>query len=119
VERQIVLIWTATGGHLDRYPTQDARRFVDGFTGFLDSRHPEVLASIRETGELPEGTEATMKEPEAFEASFVSSGVGAGSESAMRSTTPPHEVKPDVGWDRMSSVDDDEGAEKRDTTPEA
>ena len=120
VERQIVLIWTATGGHLDQYPVRDARRFVEGFTGFLDSRHPEVLASIRDTGELPEAIEATMTEAlEAFEASFVSSSAAAGSELAIGSTTKPHEVTPDVGWARMSSVDDEEGAEESGTTPEA
>jgi len=113
VERQIVLIWTATGGHLDLHPVEDARRFVEGFIGFLDSRHPEVLKAIRDTGDLSEETEGTMNEAlEAFEASFLPSGAPAGSDPSLRSTTPRDEVKPDVGWDRMSSVGDgeDDGA---------
>nr|MBA3739142.1 hypothetical protein [Actinomycetota bacterium] len=32
----------------------------------------------------------------------------AGSEAGRGAGTPPDEVKPDVGWDRMSSVDDDD-----------
>ncbi len=124
VERQIVLIWTATGGHLDPLPVEDARRFVEGFTEFLESRHPEFLTSVRDTGDMSEEAEATLNEAlEAFQSSFVPSGAAAGSESGIGSTTPPDEVKPDVGWDRMSSVDDDEGADKGadegDTAPEA
>ena len=116
VERQIVLIWTATGGHLDLHPVEDARRFVEGFIGFLDSRHPDVLTAIRDTGDLSEGVEVTMNEAlEAFEASFLPSGAPTGSDPSIRSTTPRDEVKPDVGWDRMSSVGDDEG----DGAPEA
>ena len=116
VERQIVLIWTATGGHLDLHPVEDSRRFVEGFIGFLDSRHPDVLTAIRDTGDLSEGVEVTMNEAlEAFEASFLPSGAPTGSDPSIRSTTPRDEVKPDVGWDRMSSVGDDEG----DGAPEA
>ncbi len=43
---------------------------------------------------------------------------GRGSEAALGETTPPDEVKPDVGWDRMSSVDDEEG-ESGDGAPTA
>jgi hypothetical protein len=32
---------------------------------------------------------------------------GPGSEAGLGEGTPPDEVKPDVGWDRMSSVDED------------
>jgi uncharacterized membrane protein len=36
--------------------------------------------------------------------------VSAGAEAGVGRTTPPDEVRPDVGWDRMSSVDGDEDA---------
>jgi hypothetical protein len=35
----------------------------------------------------------------------------AGAEAGKGETTPPDEVKEDVGWDRMSSVDEDPPAD--------
>jgi F-type H+-transporting ATPase subunit alpha len=109
VERQVVAIYTVTGGHLDAYPVEDAKRFVDGFAEFLETRHPDVLPAIRSSGDLSEETEAAIVSAlEGFKASFVATGEDAGSESGIGRTTPPDEVKPDVGWDRMSSVDEAE-----------
>jgi F-type H+/Na+-transporting ATPase subunit alpha len=108
VEREVVLIWTATGGHLDRYPVEDAKRFVEGFVDHLDAR-TDVLTSIRDTGELSDETEATLQESiAAFGETFQPADAAAGSEAGRGAGTPPDEVKPDVGWDRMSSVDEDE-----------
>jgi F-type H+-transporting ATPase subunit alpha len=113
VERQVVLIWTATGGHLDRYPVEDARRFVEGFLGHLDAR-TDVLRTIRETGDLSDETEATLKDAVAsFGETFQPGDAAAGSEAGRGAGTPPDEVRPDVGWDRMSSVDDEEDEDPR------
>ncbi|GIU96313.1 MAG: ATP synthase subunit alpha [Actinomycetota bacterium] len=109
VEQQVVQILVVTGGHADAYPVQDAKRFVEGFVAYLDARHPEVLTSIRETGDLSEQTEATIEQAlAAYRETFVPSGQPEGSEAAIGETTPPDEVRPDVGWDRMSSVDEEE-----------
>jgi F-type H+-transporting ATPase subunit alpha len=109
VERQVVAIYLVTGGHLDAYPVEDAKRFVDGFAEFLETRHPEILSTIRSSGDLSDETEAAVTSAlEDFKASFVATGEEAGSESGIGRTTPPDEVKPDVGWDRMSSVDEAE-----------
>ena len=108
VEREVVLVWTATGGFLDDYPVEDAKRFVDGFLDHLETR-TDVLGTIRDTGELSEETEATLKESvEAFSQTFRSSDAAEGSEAGRGEGTPPDEVRPDVGWDRMSSVDEEE-----------
>ena len=113
VEREVVMIWTATGGYLDPFPVEDARRFVEEFTAYLDSR-TDVLGAIKETGDMSDETEATLKESvEAFAQSFQTSEAAAGSEAGRGAGTPPDEVKPDIGWDRMSSVDDDEEEEER------
>jgi F-type H+-transporting ATPase subunit alpha len=110
VERQVVAIWTVTGGHLDRHPVEDAKRFVEEFLGSLEARHPEVLAAIRETGKLDDETLGTLNRAvEEFEATFVDTGEEPGSEAGIGLTTKKDEVRPDVGWDRMSSADDDEG----------
>ena len=38
VEREVVMIWTGTGGYLDPFPVEDAKRFVEDFTAYLESR---------------------------------------------------------------------------------
>jgi hypothetical protein len=48
-----------------------------------------------------------------FAQGFSATMTGPGSEAALGESTPPDEVKPDVGWDRMSSVDEDEVAGDR------
>ena len=108
VERQVVAIYAVTGGHLDPYPVEDAKRFVTSFNEYLETRHPEVLSTIRETGDMSDETETSLKAAlEAFAATFVPTGGEAGSESGIGAPTPPDEVQPDVGWDRMSSADDE------------
>jgi hypothetical protein len=103
-----VYIWVATGGHLDDYPTEDASRFVEEFAEYVETRVPEVLASIRDTGDLSDTAEAALREAsEAFKATFVASDTGAGSEAAAGLGSAADEVKKDIGWDRMSSDEGD------------
>ena len=107
----MLAIWTVTNGHLDPYPVEDARRFVDGFIEYVEARHAEVLAAIRDVGKLDDDTLATLGTAVAdYAQSFVATGAGEGSESGIGRTTPTDPVKPDVGWDRMSSADDDDEA---------
>ncbi len=108
VEREVVQVYAVTGGYMDDYPARDAKRFATGFCEFLDARHPEVSAGIRDAGEMSDEAEATLRAALVdFQASFRPSETGPGSGSALGETTPPDEVKPDVGWDRMSSVDEE------------
>ena len=108
VERQVLHIWAATGGHLDDYPVEDAKRFVEGFAEYVETRHPEAIRALDETGDLSDRTEGILKEAiETFEATFVPTGGGAGSESAAGEGSVPDEVKRDVGWERMSAVEDE------------
>jgi F-type H+-transporting ATPase subunit alpha len=108
VERQVVAIYVVTGGHLDDYPVEDAKRFVTSFNEYLETRHAEILSAIRETGDLSDENESLLKSAiEGFSGTFVPSSAGPASESGIGTPTPPDEVKPDVGWDRMSSADDD------------
>jgi F-type H+-transporting ATPase subunit alpha len=108
VERQVVAIYVVTGGYLDVYPVEDAKRFVTSFNDYLETRHPEIPTAIRETGDLSDENEDALKTAIAgFAETFVSSAAGAGSESGIGATSAPDEVKPDIGWDRMSSVDEE------------
>jgi F-type H+-transporting ATPase subunit alpha len=115
VEREVVQVYAVTGGYMDDYPVEDAKRFAIEFCEYLDARHPEIFSTIRSTGDLSEEHEATLKEAlGAFQESFQPTQAGPGSEAGLGAGTPPDEVKPDVGWDRMSSVDEDATAD--DTT---
>jgi F-type H+-transporting ATPase subunit alpha len=108
VERQVVAIYVVTGGYLDDYPVEDAKRFVTSFNDYLETRHAAIPGAIRESGDLSDETEAALKAAIGeFAATFVPTSVAAGSEAGIGATSPPDEVKPDIGWDRMSSVDDD------------
>jgi F-type H+-transporting ATPase subunit alpha len=110
VEREVVQIYAVTGGYMDGYPVQDAKRFAVEFCEYLDARHPDIFSTIRSTGDLSDEHEATLKETlGAFAEVFQPTHIGAGSEAALGEGTPPDEAKPDVdvGWERMSSVDDE------------
>jgi F-type H+-transporting ATPase subunit alpha len=118
VERQVVAIYAATGGYLDEHPVADAKRFVTGLNEFLDTRHADVLEAIRSTGDMSDETEAALKTAiDEYRETFVPSDAGEGSESGLGRTTPPDEVKPDVGWDRMSSAEDDEDEDEDEAAP--
>ena len=107
VEKQVVFIYTATGGFIDDYPVEDAKRFVVGLGEFLETRQPEILSAIRTSGELSAETEAALRSAiDSFASTFRPTQTGPGSSAAIGETTPPDEVKADVGWDRMSSVPD-------------
>jgi F-type H+-transporting ATPase subunit alpha len=107
VEREVVRIWVATGGHLDELPVSDAARFVEGFAEFLETRHVNVLESIRTSGDLSDETDAALRSAlDSFRETFVPTDEATGSEAGRGEGSPPDEAKPDVGWDRMSSVAD-------------
>ena len=85
VERQVVAIYVVTGGHLDDYPVEDAKRFVTTFNDYLETRNAEILSAIRDSGDLSEENEEALKSAiAAFAATFVSSAETAGSESGDR-----------------------------------
>jgi len=108
VEQQVIAIWVATGGYLDDYPVQDARRFVDEFGQYVETRASAVLAAIRDTGDLSDDTEAALKEAvDAFRATFVPSEAAGGAEAGAGEGSVPDALKEDVGWDRMSSEEEE------------
>lgn len=62
VEQQVASLYTAVRGHLDDIPVGDIRRFEKEFLAFLESNHPEILASIRDTKDLLADNEAALKD---------------------------------------------------------
>ena len=108
VEREVVQVYAVTGGFMDAYAPSDAKRFALEFCEYLDARHPEIFSAIRSTGDLSDEHETTLKDAlAAFGETFRPTEAAPGSEASLGQGTPPDEVKPDVGWDRMSSVDED------------
>ncbi len=52
VEKQIAIIYAAVNGHLDPIPTSAVQRYERELYAFLEAKHPEVLALIRDRKEL-------------------------------------------------------------------
>jgi F-type H+/Na+-transporting ATPase subunit alpha len=105
VERQVIAIWVGTGGYLDAYPVEDAKRFVDEFIEHVSAR-TEVLTAIRDTGLLSDESEAALKQAmEDFRQTFAPSEAEPGSEAAAGEGSPTDDVREDVGWDRLSSAE--------------
>jgi F-type H+-transporting ATPase subunit alpha len=62
VERQVIIIYVGTNGHLDEYPPAAVRAFEDQFLTFIDSKHADILKTVRETGKLEAETEKALKD---------------------------------------------------------
>jgi F-type H+/Na+-transporting ATPase subunit alpha len=60
VELQVISIFVGTQGYLDDLPVEDVRRFEAEVHDYFRTRHADLLASIRDTGQLPD--EAALKE---------------------------------------------------------
>ncbi|BCB05926.1 F0F1 ATP synthase subunit alpha [Bacillus sp. KH172YL63] len=72
VEKQVMIFYALTKGHLDDIPVTDIRRFEGEFLSWLDHNHTELLDHIRTTKGLPEdeGMVAAINE---FKKTFVKS----------------------------------------------
>jgi F-type H+-transporting ATPase subunit alpha len=62
VEKQVAIIYVGTNGHLDEYPTSAIRAFEDQFFAFMESKHADILKTVRETGKLEADTEKALKD---------------------------------------------------------
>ncbi|KIL43973.1 F0F1 ATP synthase subunit alpha [Jeotgalibacillus alimentarius] len=57
VEKQVMILYSLTKGHLDDIPVEDIRRFENEFLSWMDQNHKELLDHIRTTQGLPEDSE--------------------------------------------------------------
>ncbi len=60
VEKQVLIIFAGTEGHLDDLAPAQCRPFEDGLFRFVENAHPGLLASIREKKTLDDGLKAQM-----------------------------------------------------------
>jgi F-type H+-transporting ATPase subunit alpha len=66
MDKQVVVIFAATNGHLDAYPVAECRRYESELYAFLDARHSGLLKDIAEKkdikGELTDKLKAALQE---------------------------------------------------------
>ncbi|MBH9966688.1 F0F1 ATP synthase subunit alpha [[Bacillus] enclensis] len=72
VEKQVMILYALTKGHLDDIPVTDIRRFEGEFLSWLDHNHTELLDQIRTTKGLPED-EAMVAAISEFKKTFIKS----------------------------------------------
>jgi F-type H+-transporting ATPase subunit alpha len=71
VERQVIVVWAGTSGHLDDVPVEDISRFEAEFLDYLQQSHSGIYDTIRETGELSDDTATALKDAiEQFRSGF-------------------------------------------------
>jgi len=74
VEKQVISIYTAVKGHLDEVAIEDILRFEQEFLAFLDSKYPQIGASIRDTKDLAADNEKALVDAiNEFKRSFAAS----------------------------------------------
>ncbi|GAB3413539.1 F0F1 ATP synthase subunit alpha [Flindersiella endophytica] len=61
-EEQVVSIWIGTTGKLDNVPVEDVLRFESELHDFLRRERPQILETIRESGDFPDETEKALEE---------------------------------------------------------
>jgi F-type H+/Na+-transporting ATPase subunit alpha len=54
VEEQVLVIYAGTRGWVDTVPVSEVRRFEAELVAFFHAQHPELLAHVRDTGQLPD-----------------------------------------------------------------
>jgi F-type H+-transporting ATPase subunit alpha len=109
VEQQVMSIFAVTGGYLDTYPVEDAKRFERDLLQYIETRHPDLGKHIREQGTLSEEIEGTLKEAvEEFARTFAPTDHGPGSEAGTGPGGAPDEMRKDIGWDRISAESESE-----------
>jgi F-type H+/Na+-transporting ATPase subunit alpha len=66
VEKQVLLIWSATNGYADDVPVEQVGKFEAELLRFVENSHPGVLQSLREkkavTDEIQKDLEQTLKD---------------------------------------------------------
>ena len=60
VERQVLVIYAASNGWLDDYPTAKVSDWHDGFLAFVDDKHPKIGQDIVNVGKLTDEIKEAM-----------------------------------------------------------
>ncbi len=72
MEEQVCSIYCGVNGYLDKLPLDKVKPFEDGVLATLRAKRPDILQSIRSTGDLTDETSAKLKSAvDAYAASFA------------------------------------------------
>jgi F-type H+-transporting ATPase subunit alpha len=93
VEKQVLIIWSATNGYLDDVAVEDLRRFETELLRFVENSHPGLLSSIREKKAITDEIKADMAQAlkdfkDRWSEETVIAGRPAASSSDMAATQP-------------------------------
>jgi hypothetical protein len=110
VEKQVAIIWAATGGHLDDVESSRIEEFETGFYRFLESTYPDLLPAIAKERAISD--ELTSQLEKAV-TDFRSQG---GFGKADESTTPKQEA---AATEEATATQDAEPKEEAAATQEA
>jgi F0F1-type ATP synthase alpha subunit len=61
VEKQVVMIYLAINGLLDKIPVNNVAKFEETFIPYLNDNYPELLLGIAQTGQLNEDAQYGVK----------------------------------------------------------
>jgi F-type H+-transporting ATPase subunit alpha len=62
VEKQVLVIWSATNGFTDDIAIEDIRRFETSLLKFVENSHPGLLAAIADKKTLTDDIKADLKQ---------------------------------------------------------
>jgi F-type H+/Na+-transporting ATPase subunit alpha len=62
VEKQVAMIYVGTNGHLDEYPVTAIGDFEQQYYAFMESKHADILNTIRDSGKIESDTEKKLKD---------------------------------------------------------
>ncbi len=62
VEKQIIIIYAATNGYVDKYEVGQLKRYEEQLYSFLDTKKPDLLAELREKKDLDDELKAKLDE---------------------------------------------------------
>jgi F-type H+/Na+-transporting ATPase subunit alpha len=61
VERQVLIIWAATQGYLDKHPVNKLKEYETQLNAFMDRKHSDILPEIVKSGKVDDALAAKLK----------------------------------------------------------
>ncbi|MFN2529988.1 MAG: F0F1 ATP synthase subunit alpha [Pyrinomonadaceae bacterium] len=88
VEKQVLVIWSATNGYTDDIAIEDIRKFETNLLTFFENSHPGLLSSIRDKKSLTDDIKSDLKQAlEDFKRMWREKGSSDGSGVLSATTT--------------------------------
>jgi len=60
VEKQVLIVYAATNGYIDTLPVETMRRYENELFDYIESKHPQAVAALREKRELSTEVKAQL-----------------------------------------------------------